>query len=133
MNREVVLRAAKTAHEVNRAYCAGLGDTSQVAWEDAPEWQRLSAVKGVGGVLAGNTPEQSHESWLTEKRNAGWKYGPVKDVEKKEHPCFVPYHELPSSQRIKDILFVNSVRGVLNQQETQVITVSDVGSPKDLL
>ena len=28
----------------------------------------------------------------------GWKYGPVKDPEKKEHPCFVPYDDLPPSR-----------------------------------
>jgi hypothetical protein len=93
---------AKVAHEVNRAYCAAIGDLSQPAWEDAPDWQRSSAIKGVQEVM---TPEQRHESWLADKREAGWKYGPVKDPEKKEHPCFVPYAELPLEQRVKDYLF----------------------------
>jgi len=35
----------------------------------------------------------------------GWKYGPVKDVEKKEHPCCVEYHELPVDQKAKDFIF----------------------------
>lgn len=109
---EIVL-AARAAHEVNLVYCAALGDNSQVPWAEAPEWQRISAIKGVQGVIAGNTPEQSHESWLREKRETGWKYGPVKDAEKKEHPCFVPYAELPPGQRYKDTLFVTTVRGVL--------------------
>jgi len=26
-------RIAKVCHEVNRAYCAGIGDNSQVPWE----------------------------------------------------------------------------------------------------
>ena len=38
---------AKVAHEVNRAYCEALGDTSQLSWEDAPEWQKASARAGV--------------------------------------------------------------------------------------
>lgn len=111
---QIVTLAAKTAHEVNRAYCQGLGDDSQVPWEDAPEWQRTSALNGVNGILVdGNSPEESHEVWLTEKRNTGWRYGPVKDPEKKEHPCFLPYHELPDAQRFKDTLFVATVKGVL--------------------
>ena len=109
--------AAKTAHEVNRAYTAGLGDKptdiSQLSWEDSPDWQHATVLNGVRGVIAGNTPEQSHESWLAEKRATGWKYGPVKKVVEKEHPCFVPYGELPPAQRYKDILFVTTVRGVL--------------------
>lgn len=98
---------AKVAHEVNRAYCLALGDTSQVAWEDAPQWQRDSAINGVNFHLANPTagPDHSHNEWLKEKQEAGWKYGPVKDAEKKEHPCFVPYEELPVEQQAKDYLF----------------------------
>lgn len=42
--------AARAAHEVNRAYCIALGDTSQPSWDEAPEWQRESAKKGVQGA-----------------------------------------------------------------------------------
>jgi hypothetical protein len=99
---------AKVCHEVNRAYCIGIGDNSQPSWEDAPDWQKESAIKGVEYKLAnaGASPDMSHQSWLEEKERTGWKYGPVKDPEKKEHPCFVPYDELPQEQRIKDYLFI---------------------------
>ena len=102
---------AKIAHEANRAYCASRGDTSQSAWEAAPEWQRASAIKGVEFHLdahaSGETPapSASHDSWLAEKRAAGWTYGPVKDADAKQHPCFVPYGELPIEQQLKDYLF----------------------------
>ena len=97
---------ARVAHEVNRAYCFSLGDTSQPSWEEAPDWQRNSAINGVIFHLADHrTPEESHNCWLTEKAEAGWTYGPVKDAEKKEHPCFVSYSELPREQRTKDFLF----------------------------
>jgi len=102
---------AKVCHEANRAYCETLGDQSQPVWESAPEWQRTSAVKGVEFHLShpGSSPSQSHEEWLKEKKATGWKYGPVKDPEKKEHPCFLPYDELPVSQRVKDDLFIGIV------------------------
>lgn len=103
---------ARAAHEANRAYCLALGDASQLSWDDAPEWQKSSARKGVAGVLAGNGPRESHESWLAEKRATGWRYGPVKDPAKKEHPCFVPYDELPPAQKSKDGIFVGVVRAV---------------------
>lgn len=97
---------AKICHEMNRAYCLSIGDASQPTWEEAPHWQRDSAIKGVQFHLSGETtPAQSHESWLKEKLNTGWKYGPVKDPEKKEHPCMVPYDQLPREQRTKDYLF----------------------------
>lgn len=106
---------AHVCHEANRAYCRTLGDDSQPAWVDAPEWQRTSAIKGVLLPLMNRDakPSDSHESWLAEKREAGWKYGPVKDPEKKEHPCFVPYEDLPPEQRAKDALFLAVVRALL--------------------
>ena len=103
---------AQAAHEQNRIYCASMGDFSQLVWESAPEWQRKSARLGVEGAINGNTPEQSHESWLAEKVRDGWVYGPVKDVEKKEHPCLLPYDQLPAAQRVKDTLFLASVRSM---------------------
>ena len=100
---------ARAAHECNRAYCLAMGDASQPSWDEAPTWQKASAHHGVHGVLAGNTPEQSHESWLAEKKAAGWRYGPAKNPDKKEHPCYVPYAELPPEQRVKDDIFVHVV------------------------
>ena len=102
-----IVDIARVCHEANRAYCATIGDPSQIPWGDAPEWQRISAIKGVEFSLA--NPEApasaSHDSWLEEKRATGWKYGPVKDADAKTHPCFVPYAELPLEQRRKDALF----------------------------
>jgi hypothetical protein len=105
---------ALVCHEANRAYCRTVGDTSQLPWNEAPDWQKESAVKGVKFALENPNaaPSDSHESWLAEKRATGWKYGPVKDAEKKEHPCFVPYEELPVDQRRKDRLFLAVVRAL---------------------
>lgn len=109
---------AKICHEANRAYCETLGDFSQPTWDQAPHWQCMSILGGVQFHLAnpGAGPSHSHDEWLKEKRETGWKYGPVKDVEKKEHPCFVPYEELPVEQKAKDALFsavVNALRGLV--------------------
>lgn len=100
-------QCAYIAHAVNRAYCQAIGDDSQPTWEEAPDWQRKSAIAGARFHLDNPqaTPENSHESWLSVKVADGWVYGPVKDPEKKEHPCMRPYAELPLEQRIKDYLF----------------------------
>lgn len=98
---------ARMTHEMNRRWCQLIGDDSQVAWEDAPQWQKDSAIAGVRAVLSGeaNTPEEQHQCWLDLKNEEGWVYGPVKDPEKKTHPCMVPYAELPAYQRVKDSIF----------------------------
>ncbi|MGA2153889.1 MAG: RyR domain-containing protein [Bryobacteraceae bacterium] len=65
---------------------------------------------GSSGKLEEGTPatdaaaSAQHEAWLSDKLRDGWKFGPVKDPTKKEHPCMVPYSELPLEQRIKDHL-----------------------------
>lgn len=113
MNHRTSIEAcAHAAHEANRAYCRAIGDTSQPSWDEAPEWQRSSAINGVTGVIAGNSPRESHESWLKEKRETGWKWGALKNPEMKEHPCFVPYDELPDAQKAKDAIYVAVVRAV---------------------
>jgi hypothetical protein len=112
MTEKIIEVCAAAAHEANRAYCLALGDTSQPPWAEAPEWQKTSARKGVLAALSGATPRQSHEGWLAEKEATGWKYGPVKDPEKREHPCFVPYDDLPPEQQRKDDVFVSTVRTV---------------------
>ena len=104
-------QVAEVAHEVIRAYCQALGDSSQPAWDDAPEWQRASARMGVDLHTMGNFgPEASHISWMKQKLDDGWKYGPVKNAEKKEHPCIIPFEGLPKEQQAKDYLF----RGVVH-------------------
>lgn len=111
---ENVEKIAKVCHEVNRAYCLANGDNSQPAWEDAPEWQRQSAINGVQFHMANpdSKPEDSHENWMKEKVADGWVYGPVKNPETKEHPCMVPYNLLPLEQRTKDYLFISVVRAM---------------------
>lgn len=98
---------AGVCHEVNRAYCQALGDESQPGWGEAPDWQRQSAIAGVKFHLANPDagPEASHEAWLKQKIEDGWKYGPVKNAEAKEHPCMVPFAALPREQQAKDYLF----------------------------
>ncbi len=105
---------AKICHEANRAYCEVHGDHSQVAWEQAPAWQRESAERGVVFALENPRamPSDQNEFWLQDKLAAGRVYGDVKDAERKTHPWCVPYGELPAAERAKDALFVGIVRAM---------------------
>jgi hypothetical protein len=98
---------ARVAHEVNRAYCQALGDNSQIAWEDAPQWQRDAALLGVAFHIAHPDagPQAGHENWMAQKVVDGWTYGPEKKPELKQHPCLVPFSELPVEQKAKDYIF----------------------------
>lgn len=106
---------AKVAHEVNRGYCKALGDFSQPKWEDAPDWQKSSAINGVDFHRQNPSAgvEHSHAEWFREKEANGWKYGSIKNADKKEHPCFVPYDELPTEQKAKDYIFRSVVHNLI--------------------
>lgn len=113
LDKGIIEACARAAHEANRTYCQAMGDDTQDHWEDAPFWQRNSMILGAMAVLVQKlTPEQTHEKWCETKYKDGWKHGPVKDVDKKEHPCLVPYVELPPDQQRKDKLFGTVVRAM---------------------
>lgn len=59
------------------------------------------SVLNSGQILA---PMACHESWMKDKVAAGWRYGSVKDIGKKESPCLLAYDELPVKEKIKDHL-----------------------------
>lgn len=44
----------------------------------------------------------SHEVWAKMRMDEGWSYGAERSDEKMEHPCLVPYEELPESEKNYD-------------------------------
>ncbi|WP_206018360.1 RyR domain-containing protein [Roseovarius nitratireducens] len=115
MNMARIEDAAQLAHEVNRAFCASMGDGSQPRWNDAPDWQRESAIQGVRHAFENPhaSPEDSHNNWMAQKARDGWRFGLVKDERAKEHPCMVRYDQLSPTERVKDALFLAVVRTYL--------------------
>ncbi|HEV8070382.1 MAG TPA: RyR domain-containing protein [Planctomycetaceae bacterium] len=65
-------------------------DTSEV--ELSPEIEKLTE----------RLAENSHDQWARQRIKDGWKYGPRRDDAKKEHPCLIPYAELPESEKEYD-------------------------------
>lgn len=127
-------RIARACYEVNRAYSKALGDESFLPWEAAPDWQRQTVLNGVHSHLnavAELTPRQSHELWFHEKTKEGWKYGPVKDPVKKEHPCYVLYDQLPTEQKAKDYLF-GAVVNIMRDEIPEPVMVEPLPLPVSL-
>lgn len=46
--------------------------------------------------------KNAHDNWARQRLAEGWKYGPHRDETRKEHPCLVPYEELPESEKQYD-------------------------------
>ena len=65
-------------------------DTSEV--ELSPEILELTEL------LAKNT----HDVWAAGRISQGWTYGPTRNDQLKQHPCLVPYDELPECEKEYD-------------------------------
>jgi RyR domain-containing protein len=106
---------ARICHQTNKAYCELLGDNSQKDWDEAEEWQRESAIKGVQFRIDNpDAPESAqHDAWMKDKVEAGWVYGEEKNSELKTHHCIVPFDQLPETQQRKDKLFCAVVDAML--------------------
>lgn len=97
---------ARVCHQVNVAYCQALGESTQGDWDEAPEWQRESTMRGVKLHREGEVSvSATHESWMDEKIAEGWIHGDVKHPEFKTHPCILPFDLLPTAQQAKDYIF----------------------------
>ena len=53
-------------------------------------------------ALTEKLAEHAHEIWAQQRLKDGWKFGPARNDERKEHPCLVPYANLPDSEKQYD-------------------------------
>ncbi|MCL2510431.1 MAG: RyR domain-containing protein [Bacteroidales bacterium] len=49
-------------------------------------------------LLARNT----HDVWAAQRLAEGWQYGAERNDKRKEHPCLVPYEDLPENEKEYD-------------------------------
>lgn len=106
---------AKTAHEMNRNFNSLMGDNSYKAWDASEEWVKTSARASVLALAEFDfTPSQLHDMWVAEKRSQGWTYGVEKDFQKRTHPCLVVYSDLLEEHRIKDMMWSQCVKLMLD-------------------
>lgn len=75
---------------INKTYIPTPIDTTDVELSE----ELLELVE----LLAENT----HDNWAAGRIAEGWTYGPVRNDELKQHPCLVPYNELPDSEKEYD-------------------------------
>lgn len=52
--------------------------------------------------LAEQLAKNVHEVWAENRINQGWRYGKNRNDANKEHPCLIPYNELPESEKKYD-------------------------------
>jgi len=64
--------------------------------------------------LSEELAKNTHEIWARQRFAEGWKYCAKRNDERKEHPCLVPYEELPENEKEYDrITAMETIRFIL--------------------
>jgi ryanodine receptor 2 len=53
-------------------------------------------------ALTERLAEHNHDIWARKRIAEGWTWGPARDDARKQHPCLVPYAELPEKEKEYD-------------------------------
>ena len=53
-------------------------------------------------ALAEAIAKNVHEVWAQNRMNEGWTFGPVRDDQKRQTPCLIPYEQLPEEEKAYD-------------------------------
>ncbi len=65
-------------------------------------------------LLAERLAENTHDLWAARRLADGWVYGKERNDSRKEHPCLVPYAQLPESEKEYDrIAAIGTLRATL--------------------
>jgi ryanodine receptor 2 len=58
--------------------------------------------------------ENSHDMWARQRLAQGWTWGAQRDDARKQHPCLVPYDQLPESEKEYDrIAAMGTLKAIL--------------------
>ena len=53
-------------------------------------------------LLAEQMAENVHDIWAATRMEQGWTYGEERNDALKQHPCLIPYGELPEEEKVYD-------------------------------
>ena len=58
--------------------------------------------------------ENAHDNWAVQRISEGWKYGPSRNDQTREHPDLVPYEDLPNTEKEYDrIAALQTLRAII--------------------
>ena len=77
-------------------------------------------------ALAEVFAENNHEVWARERVKQGWTYGSKRDDATKQHPCLIPYKDLPPDERLMDQMSaIETIKTLISLGYRKDPTVSD--------
>jgi ryanodine receptor 2 len=58
--------------------------------------------------------EHNHDLWGAQRIKDGWRFGPTRNDAAREHPCLIPYADLPESEKEYDrIAAIGTLKAIL--------------------
>lgn len=65
-------------------------------------------------MLVERLAKHTHDLWAEQRFRDGWIYGKRRDDKKREHPCLVPYKDLPESEKDYDrVAVTGTIKAIL--------------------
>jgi len=106
-----LIQVGKICHEVHRAYCKEINSKTQPEWVNITNQHKEVILNSVKQILDGkiNSPDESHNNFIKVKEEQGWVYSEKYSIENKTNPRLVPFENLSSKDRMKEILFFTIV------------------------
>lgn len=86
------------AYETNYSHMETKDNNSIFTPVDTSNVQLPEELMALAEAIAKNV----HNVWATNRINEGWTYGPVRDDQKRQTPCLIPYEELPEEEKAYD-------------------------------
>jgi len=91
-----------------------LKECSSVTYQPAPiEISHVTLPPAIR-ALTEKLAENAHDLWALQRMGEGWTYGSKRDDYRKQHPCLVPYDQLPESEKEYDrIMAMKTLKAIL--------------------
>ncbi|XP_074846207.1 ryanodine receptor 2 isoform X10 [Carettochelys insculpta] len=92
-------REYKQDHQCTRDLLGPTISLSQAAFTPVPVDTSQIVLPAHLERIREKLAENIHELWVMNKIELGWQYGPVRDDNKRQHPCLVEFSKLPEQER----------------------------------
>jgi hypothetical protein len=77
--------------------------------------------------------KDKHVSWMKEKADDGWRYGPEFSIENKTHPIMLPWEQLSDTYKKPDLSWPDKLISILNDQGFSVISKENLDNLVSML
>lgn len=77
-------------------------------------------------AIARRTSQRLHETWLNERMERGWRYGPTQNAEQRTHPLIRPWAQLPEEHRKIDYELPQLMVDILEEHGYTVISQDEL-------